>query len=194
MGGPCRLKAEAEKLATKAPDCTDNFQVRPFNFDGQEWQSVEQRYQAQKFLDATFKEKLRLMEKGSGESDSQHGMRVWSEGQRGRDLRPDWEAVKVEMMYRANLAKYLQHGDLQADLLATGDAQLDGAASTKWVMKSGQTVGWSPWNGLIQTRIREELKPVSAQDSDLLESLRKQFEDYLVCQGGNQLPIPGVGS
>ena len=40
MGGPCVLESGAD-----APACTDNFQVMPFTFNGQEWQSCEQCYQ-----------------------------------------------------------------------------------------------------------------------------------------------------
>lgn len=118
MGGPCRLilkkEATTEKeagcclpgplfRATAAPPCTDNFQVRPFVFDGMEWHSVEQCYQAMKFVSPGAREKVHLVKPFPGESDHAHGMRVWRAGQQGT-VRPDWDAVKVE---RAVLAGWL---------------------------------------------------------------------------------------
>ena len=95
MGGPCRIR-----LATgskKAPACTDNFQLRRFDFGGAAWHSVEQCYQAHKFVDGTpAREKIRLSVPRVGESASGHGMRCWSAGQTGGGaLREDWDAVKV---------------------------------------------------------------------------------------------------
>lgn len=110
-------------------------------------------------------------------------MECWSEGQRHKMCRrPDWDAVKIEIMYRcaraaaapsfralrsmflpsplplpnnrrarANVAKYRAHAHLQRDLLSTGCAVLNGAASTSWAC-AGKMHNWSVWNGLIQVR------------------------------------------
>merc|ERR1740123_223316 len=51
-------------------------------------------------------EKIRTLLKRPKENDSSHGMRVWQAGQQRSTLRPDWDAVKIEMMYRINVAKY----------------------------------------------------------------------------------------
>ena len=50
------------------------------------------------------------------------GMASWKAGHGtdgGPKLRPDWEHVKVDVMYRANLAKFSQHADLLALLVGT---------------------------------------------------------------------------
>jgi hypothetical protein len=52
---------------------------------------------------------------------------------------------------RANVAKYRAHAHLQRDLLSTGCAVLNGAASTSWAC-AGKMHNWSVWNGLIQVR------------------------------------------
>merc|ERR1719440_197502 len=59
-----------------------------------------------------------------------YGERVWRAGQRRLELRDDWYEVKVQIMYRINLAKYLEHNDLVRDLISTGSAVLDGRPST----------------------------------------------------------------
>lgn len=40
------------------------------------------------------------------------------------ELRPDWEAVKYDVMYQVCKAKFTQNPDLRNKLLATGDAEL----------------------------------------------------------------------
>eukprot|EP00435_Cladocopium_sp_Y103_P031000 s1898_g7.t2 len=172
MGGPCRI-VEPGKPHTPAPPCTDNFQVRQFMFDGREWESVEQCYQAMKFTKVEVQEKLRAIKKKPKETWIATTWHILKTCQRYTCLRPDWDAVKVEMMYRANLAKFKQHPDLQEELLSLGNVE-------------------SVWNGRIQTRIREELRPPSEQRKDMLAALVKEFEDYLTTEGGATLPIPEV--
>lgn len=189
MGGPCWVRVPAGRKHL-APACTDNFQLRPFAFAGVEWQSVEQCYQALKFTDLGSRERVRLLKPFAGESASAHGMRVWKEGQRGRDLRPDWDAVKVEVMYRANRAKYARHEDLRAELLGTGSDELVGGPSTSWQSPAGRPQKWSEWNGLIQMRLREELRAPEDRDPELLELLVAKFDTYLAGEGGCRLPLP----
>merc|ERR1719291_1106175 len=96
-------------------------------------------------------------------------------------------------MYRANRAKYAQHPDLQADLLATGDVEIAGAPSTSWNTRAGRSVNWSLWNGLIQMRIREELRAPEERRPGVLEDIVEQFDGYLAGEGGSQLPLPEAG-
>ena len=118
----------ARKKKVTGPPATDNFAVAPFTLDGAQWHSVEQCYQAYKFLDPKAREIIRAMAPFAGESDSSHGMRVWRAGAQGK-LRSDWEAVKIEVMLRACRAKLAQHKDLREQLLATGDRLIVGAPS-----------------------------------------------------------------
>jgi predicted NAD-dependent protein-ADP-ribosyltransferase YbiA (DUF1768 family) len=135
----------------RGPNCTDNFQVIPFEYplgSGKMWQSAEQCYQAQKFGDEMIKESIREAVPHVGESDSAYGNRVWRLGQR-HDCLLEWERVKVEVMYLVNAAKYACNPHLQQELLETGSAVLTGGPST-WQ--------WSKWNGLIQMKIRQQLQ------------------------------------
>lgn len=73
-------------------------------------------------------------------------------------LREDWEAIKLDVMYDINRAKYTQHRDLRAKLLATGDQELiEGNTwfDTYWGVCNG--VGENNL-GKILMRVREELK------------------------------------
>jgi predicted NAD-dependent protein-ADP-ribosyltransferase YbiA (DUF1768 family) len=193
MGGPCILIDEEGKETT-APPCTDNFQVRPFFFDGQEWQSVEQCFQGLKFLDLEMREQIRSIKKEPDQSDAGHGLSVWQAGQARAQIRPDWDATKVEIMYLVNFAKYSQNKDLQDELLQTGTAEIAGGPSTSWTTRSGRKVNWSEWNGRVQMLIRELLRHPADQNVSLAQELQASFQEYLDDQGGAALPLPGWNS
>ena len=189
MGGPCRLKG-----GEAAPECTSNFYVRPFVFDGATWHSVEQCYQAYKFADPRDRERIRRIEPEPREMDNAYGLRVWSEGQRRARMRPDWDATKVEIMLRAVRARYAQNADLAADLVATGDAELFGGPSTSWKGHDGREWNWSDWNGRIQMLVREELRP--GPNAIRWAELAREFEVHRRTEGrsvrcsANALPLP----
>ena len=156
MGGPC-FKVIPDTSNTQAgrqrkvlgPACTDNFQIVRFTFLGQEWWSVEQCYQANKFR-GEMRDKIQQTLPHAGETGSSYGMRVWSLGQRGRNMVLEWEKKKLEVMFLVNLAKYACNPDLQRELVdETGDYELVGGPST-WE--------WSKWNGLIQMKIRKMVR------------------------------------
>ena len=202
MGGPCFLLVDAEgaqpgrtRRRIPAPDCTDNFQVAPFTFDGVLWQSVEQCFQAYKFNDIEAREHIRAMVKRPGENDRSHGMRVWSAGGRSNraTLRSDWDAVKVEIMLRANRAKLAAHQTLRDELLSTGDADIVGAPSTDWQCVAAYH-NWSSWNGRIQMLCREELHQQADPKrgkSEAYTTLRLAFAEYMAAEGGCQYDLPG---
>ncbi len=173
MGGPCFVVDESGSNKV-GPACTDNFQIRRIVVDGVEYFSCEHAYQALKFVPGSQQEAIRsLRPKGS---EKIFGMRCWSEGQRGT-VRDDWEAVKLDVMVAVNEAKYMQHQDLQQELLGTGQAQIVGGPSTSWTVH-GVSHNWSRWNGLIQMRIREQLRAESERVPGLLESIMAEFEAY----------------
>ena len=127
------------------PPCTDNFQIIRFEYLGKEWWSVEQCYQALKFS-GDMKDQIWKATPFAGESKSAYGMRVWSMGQRGRNMVLDWENKKLQVMFLANVAKYASNPELQQELVEeTKSFTLVGGPST-WE--------WSKWNGKIQMKIR----------------------------------------
>ena len=192
MGGPCRLMhATGSK---KAPACTDNFQLRRFDFGGAAWHSVEQCYQAHKFLDASKREAIRqiLPHAVPEESDHSYGLRVWRMGASGT-LRDDWDAVKVEIMLSVCRSKLAAHEALREQLLGTGDAPIVGGPSTEWHGASGHH-GWSTWNGRINELLREELRQAATggAPSEKLVQLQAVFADYMEAEGGAKHPLPGT--
>lgn len=94
-----------------------NFHANPIVIDGSTWPTTEHYFQAQKFNNnAIHFEKIRkattpALAKTLGST-------------RSVKLRPDWEAVKEQVMAKALRAKFTQHESLKQYLLQTGDADL----------------------------------------------------------------------
>ncbi|MGY2892591.1 NADAR family protein [Deinococcus sp. UYEF24] len=93
-----------------------NFSRHPIEIGGLLWPTSEHYFQAQKFAGTPSAEEVRT------QSTPMLAARMG----RRRDLpfRPDWEAVKDEVMMDALRAKFTQHPELHALLLSTGDAEL----------------------------------------------------------------------
>eukprot|EP00930_Biecheleria_cincta_P088691 TRINITY_DN7793_c2_g2_i1.p1 TRINITY_DN7793_c2_g2~~TRINITY_DN7793_c2_g2_i1.p1 ORF type:complete len:205 (+),score=37.88 TRINITY_DN7793_c2_g2_i1:54-617(+) len=168
MGGPAVIDGQA--VAS-----TDNFYVAPFVIDGVEWSTAEHYYQAAKYLrggDASewHSGASRIEEIRAAES----GAKAWSLGQRSSvDMRPDWEHVKVNVMYRAVSAKYEAHPCLAKELAATR-GPIEAAFSTM-----GAHDNWQRLNSLILERVREELRPAEARNQKRYAALVSLTEPRL---------------
>ncbi len=127
-----------------------NFARYPIFLDGQRWRTSEHYFQAQKFLDRVNREAVRLA-RTPGEA-----ARLGRD--RKRPLRPDWEAVKDDVMRQAVRAKFSQHADLRALLLGTDDAELiEHTANDSYWGDGGDGSGRNRL-GRILMEIREELR------------------------------------
>jgi N-glycosidase YbiA len=93
-----------------------NFAAYPIRLKGAQWPTTEHYFQAQKFAGTRHEEDLRLAD--SPMTAAKMGR------ERSRPLRPDWEAVKDEVMREAVLAKFEQYPQLLSLLLSTGDAEI----------------------------------------------------------------------
>ena len=89
-----------------------NFAPYGVAMDGVWWPTVEHYFQAQKFLDPDYREKIRRA--GRAKDAKTFGMT------RQLPLRPDWELVKDGIMFEAVRAKFRTHEKLAWLLLSTG--------------------------------------------------------------------------
>lgn len=91
-----------------------NFSPHPVVLAGKTWPTSEHYFQAQKFAGTPDEEEVR---------QAKSPMIAARMGRsRKRPLRADWESAKDRIMHEAVLAKFTQHADLRAQLVATGDA------------------------------------------------------------------------
>jgi ribA/ribD-fused uncharacterized protein len=93
-----------------------NFARYPISLKGKRWPTSEHYFQAQKFAEPKDQEEIR---------NANTPMLAAQMGRdRKRKLRRDWESAKIGVMRDAVEAKFRQHAELGAMLLATGNAKL----------------------------------------------------------------------
>ena len=127
-----------------------NFAPFGIDLDGAWWPTVENYYQAQKFTDADLRQSIRQAERPI--------IAKTLADENKAAIRPDWDAVKDDVMYRAVRRKFELHPALKALLLATGAEDIAEAnpADSYWGV-GGDGTGLNKL-GKIMTRIREELR------------------------------------
>jgi hypothetical protein len=91
-----------------------NFFPAGFKEDGIEWPTVEHYYQAQKFLNSDYREKIRL-------ASTPHESKIL--GHARTIEREEWENIKEEVMLHA-LVKKFSAPHLRRVLMSTGDRHL----------------------------------------------------------------------
>jgi ribA/ribD-fused uncharacterized protein len=130
-----------------------NFAPFGIDLDGAWWPTVENYYQAQKFTDTGLRQSIR---------DAAEPIIAKSLADKNKAvIRPDWEAIKEDVMYRAVRRKFELHPALKAMLLATGDEEIAEAnpADSYWgVGRDGTGLNKL---GKIMARIRAELQTVA---------------------------------
>jgi len=96
--------------------CFSNFAAYPIRLHGKTWPTTEHYFQAQKFADVEYQEKIRK------EESPMVAARMGRD--RKQKLRHDWDSVKDIVMLEALRAKFTQHEDLKEQLLQTGNVRL----------------------------------------------------------------------
>jgi hypothetical protein len=84
--------------------------------DGVWWPTAEHFFQAHKFDDAAYREKIRRASTAKQAADLGRTRSV--------PLRPDWDTYRVEVMRRVVTAKFETHAALRELLLSTGNRPL----------------------------------------------------------------------
>ena len=130
--------------------CFSNFSAHPIHLKGKVWPTSEHYFQAQKFAGHLDEEEVR---------QAKSPMVAARMGRsRQRPLRPDWEAVKLDVMREAVRAKFTQYPDLAAILLGTGDAELvEHTAKDSYWADGGDGSGQN-WLGRILMEVRASFR------------------------------------
>ncbi|MDC0716383.1 NADAR family protein [Nannocystis bainbridge] len=127
-----------------------NFAPFPIKLGGKRWPTSEHYFQAQKFAGTPHEEEIRRVKKPRLAAEMGRD--------RKRPLRRDWEAVKERVMLDALRAKFNQHDDLRALLLATGNARLvEHTANDAYWGDGGDGSGKNRL-GYLLMQLREELR------------------------------------
>ena len=124
-----------------------NFYPVNIRFDGIEYSSVEAAFQASKSTSYSIRKKFAKVDGAQAKS---MGRRV--------ALRPDWEKVKLGIMYELCYTKFTENESLKSRLIATGTQEIiegNFHGDTYWGMVDGKGLNML---GKILMRIREEIK------------------------------------
>jgi len=108
-----------------------HFYASPIELDGETWATVEHFYQAQKSFDPRYRDAIRaaatpgFAKRFAAPPEAPRRFSRYSWFRRNGELpRPDWHEAKLEIMRRADMAKFTQHPELAARLLQTRNAEL----------------------------------------------------------------------
>lgn len=129
--------------------CFSNFSRHSVFLKGKRWPTSEHYFQAQKFAGTEHEEAVRKCSRP---------MEAASMGRsRKLPLRRDWDSVKDQVMLEVVRAKFTQHDDLKAILLATGDAKLVEHTENDSYWGDGGDGSGKNRLGQILMRVRDEL-------------------------------------
>jgi ribA/ribD-fused uncharacterized protein len=141
-----------------------HFHPAPIEIDGESWPTVEHFYQAQKSFDPAYRQAiLKAATPGKAKRlaappDAPRRVSAQSWFRKNGALpRSDWHEVKLDIMRRADLAKFTQHPDLARLLAATGTAELveDSPSEPFWgIGPDGHGMNWA---GRVLMEVRERL-------------------------------------
>ena len=137
--------------------CFSNFAAFPITIKGKRWPTSEHYFQGQKFENADHCEAIR---------QAKSPMIAARMGRdRKKKLRRDWESAKGNVMREAVLAKFTQHDELRAILLATGDAKLVEHTENDSYWGDGGDGSGKNMLGRILMEVREKLRAESGDEA-----------------------------
>lgn len=142
-----------------------HFHASPITIDGEDWPTVEHYYQAQKSANPEYNAAIRaavspgLAKRLAAPPSAPRriSQNSWFR-KHGEMPRPDWHEAKLDIMRRADQAKFAQNADLAMLLLATGDAELveDSPGEPFWgIGPDGAGLNWA---GRVLMEVRTQLR------------------------------------
>lgn len=141
-----------------------HFYPSPVDIDCERWATVEHFYQGQKSFDENYRNAIRtavspaMAKKLAAQPTAPRKISKDSWFKEHQvEPRADWYEVKLDIMRRADWAKYSQHSQLLRLLIATGDAELieDSESEPFWGI-GADGLGTS-WAGRVLMEVRQKL-------------------------------------
>jgi ribA/ribD-fused uncharacterized protein len=130
--------------------CFSNFSKHGFDLDGKHWTTSEHYYQAQKFANTEFYEKV-----WAAKTPKQAATF-------GRDrklpLRSDWESVKEDAMRRALHAKFTYNAELKKILLSTNKDEIVEKTTLDYYWGCGKDGTGRNRLGMLLMELRDKLR------------------------------------
>ena len=114
------------------------------------WPTVEHYFQAQKFEDENYQEKIRTASKARDAANLGRSRKL--------PIRTDWEEVKEQIMYETVLKKFQTHKNLRKLLLDTENFKIVENSPIDYYWGCGQDGTGLNKLGEILMQVREELR------------------------------------
>lgn len=151
---------EKEMLTIKRNDATNplaSYSKHSFELDGYEWPSVEHYYQAMKYGEAAYAEKIRNAPRP--EDAAKLGKSRWHK------KRKDWDAVKVTVMTRGTYIKCRTYPEISEMLLNTGDIDIKDNSQYDYFWGIGRDQRGHNAFGQMLMDIRDKLREEQGAES-----------------------------
>ena len=131
-------------------DLLSSFSKHGFRLEDRDWPSVEHYFQAMKFEDTEYQEKIRLAE---------HPKKARKLGRtRRRKIRHDWSKVRTVMMTRGLYTKCKAHPEVAEALLNTGDIHIQEISLYDYFWGTGRDARGKNAYGQVLMNIRDKLR------------------------------------
>jgi len=136
--------------------CFSNFSRHGIDMEGNWWPTVEHYFQAQKFAGTSYA--TQIQQATTPKQAAELGR------SRKHPLRPDWEQIKNEIMFRAVLRKFEIHEELCAILLNTGEEDIVENAPGDYYWGCGADGSGKNMLGKLIVKVRDMLRQRAEQE------------------------------
>ncbi|MFK5970236.1 MAG: NADAR family protein [Candidatus Marithrix sp.] len=126
-----------------------NFSKYGIHQDGKWWKTTEHYFQAQKFIDEEYQEKIRNAPDAKTAANLGRSRKI--------SIKHDWEEIKDDIMRKAVLNKFQTHKNLQKLLLATNNEKLVEAAPGDYYWGCGADGSGKNMLGIILEEVRNKI-------------------------------------
>lgn len=151
------INEESERLTVSRLDPTNplaSYSKHGFELDGAEWPSVEHYYQAMKFRDEDYRERIRT---------ARHPADATKLGKsRKHGRRMDWDKIKETYMTRGTYIKCRTHPEVAEALLATGNLPIIETSQYDYYWGCGRDGRGHNTYGKVLMNVREQLRRMLA--------------------------------
>ena len=156
--------------------CFSNFSLHPFDYEGKSWPTSEHYFQAHKFIttDSAYAERIRQAETARLCADMGRD--------RSHPLRPDWDAVKDDVMRLAVFLKFVEHDDIRQVLIDTQDETLIEKTTNDYYWGVGTRGDGKNMLGVILEETRAILRPYHSYTQAINNASSGMEEDMLANQ------------
>ena len=133
--------------------CFSNFSPHGIHLQGTGWLTVEHYYQAQKFVGTPDAALIPLIYAAPTPDKAAELGR-----DRARQVRPDWEQIKTQVMRAAVLKKFLTHTDIQVILISTNNELIVENSPIDYYWGCGENKTGHNHLGKILMSVRQEIR------------------------------------